>query len=46
MRMLDVGKDKEAALGLRQDGSEQIKEAKLSGIMVLDKKAGLLNSPL
>ncbi len=33
-------------LGLVRMDPEQIKEARLSGIVALDKEAGLLNSPL
>ncbi len=46
MRMLGAGKGKDADLGLTRMDPEQIKEARLSGIMVLSKRAGLLNSPL
>ncbi len=46
MRMPDVGKGKDADLGFCRMDPEQIKEARLSGIVALGKGAGLLNSSL
>ncbi len=45
MRMPGVGKGKDADLGFSRIDPEQIKEARLSGIVALGKGAGLLNSP-
>ncbi len=42
--MSGVGKDKDVDLGLCQDGSGSIKEARLNGIVAIGKEAGLLNS--
>ncbi len=49
MRMLGVGKDKDADLGLYQDGSGSNKRGETEeycGTVAIGKGAGLLNSPV
>ncbi len=43
MRIPGVGKGKDADLGFCQDGSRANKRGELSGIVALDKGAGLLS---